>query len=58
MRENIIRQRVWRMDVCSRLRETWFGVAASPSIVAVNLKCFQPAQSYQGMTSVVDGEST
>lgn len=29
-----------------------------PSIVAVNLKCFEPAQSYQGRASVVDDEST
>lgn len=58
MRDNIIRQHVWRMGVCSRLRETWFRVSALPSIVAVNLKCFQPAQTYQGRASVVDDEST
>lgn len=46
MRDNIIRQHVWRMGVYSRLRDTWFGVTALPSIVVVNLKLFQPAQGF------------
>lgn len=58
MRDNIIRQHGWRVGVCSRLREAWFGVAALSSIVAVNLKLFHPAQSHQGKVSVVDDEGT